>query len=329
MALIPHNTGVAIVTDVTTLSFPPAAGEFAYLETSRWDNITEAELQVTGKINAGAAFALADLEGFIGTLSSVSLADVEATVATNTATAGADHLFETGDGPMLATGLRALLDLETPGTNIDTVIEAIEPGTGGNSITITFADGDSNDEGTWDESGYPDLVFTFKTTVTTVADFEAAIADSEYIQVKVTGTAMNALVTTDDEFSEESLAGGCEAPPELDGVDVWIIKDDADEFLFASSLENALNEVAMDVTDTGMGEGVLVQTTEDSKRITWDSIGLLGPAFDGALDLDSNRSWRCKVEHSRAAVAYAIYADMTGADPETVSATITPVRDRV
>ncbi len=120
---------------------------------------------------------------------------------------------------------KAELDLETPGTNIDTVIEAVTGGTSGNLIAITFADGSAIDEGELTRVG-TEFTFAFKTTVTTVADFEAAVdaltGDDAIIQVKTPGTALSDLVTTDDEFVSENLAGGT-------GVtysDAWKAEDD-------------------------------------------------------------------------------------------------------
>jgi hypothetical protein len=106
---------------------------------------------------------------------------------------------------------KAFLDLETPGTNIDTVIEAVSGGTQGNLITITFADGSAVDEGELTRVGNA-FTFTFKTTVTTVLDFEDAVGaltgDDALIQVKTVGTPASTLVTTDDEFADEALASG-------------------------------------------------------------------------------------------------------------------------
>jgi hypothetical protein len=106
---------------------------------------------------------------------------------------------------------KAFLDLVTPGTNIDTVIEAVDGGTVGNLITITFVDGSALDDGALSRIGTA-FTFAFKTTVTTVADFEAAVGaltgDDALIQVKTIGTPTNALVTTDDEFAATPLASG-------------------------------------------------------------------------------------------------------------------------
>jgi hypothetical protein len=106
---------------------------------------------------------------------------------------------------------KAELDLDTPSTNCDTIIEATDAGTDGNSITILFVDGSLVDDGELTRDG-TDFTFTFKHNVTTVADFEAAVAalagDDDLIAVKTAGTAGNTLVTTDDEFVATPLAGG-------------------------------------------------------------------------------------------------------------------------
>lgn len=102
----------------------------------------------------------------------------------------------------------AFLDLATKTTNCDTVIQA-EAGLGvdGDDVTIAFADGDSNDDGTFDESAYPDITFSFKNGVTTVSDFEAAVAASTHLRVKTAGTGANVLASTVDEFGAAHLAG--------------------------------------------------------------------------------------------------------------------------
>lgn len=109
--------------------------------------------------------------------------------------------------------VRSELDLSGPGTNIDTVIEAVTGGEGGDDLTITFVDGGSG-AGVLSRVG-DDFTFTFANGVTTVANFEAAVAAlagaDKLIQVKTPGTGGNTLATTDDEFGPTSLAGGVNA----------------------------------------------------------------------------------------------------------------------
>lgn len=120
------------------------------------------------------------------------------------------------DDPGQTNGDRSFLDLETPGTNIDTVIEAVDPGVAGDDITITFVDGSAIDEGELTVVG-TDFTFAFKTAVTTVLDFEDAVdayvlaeGDDALIQVKTIGTPANVLATTDDEFGPTNLAAGAD-----------------------------------------------------------------------------------------------------------------------
>jgi len=196
-----------------------------------------------------------------------------------------DHVQVTFDHAILTgTGVRSFLDLETPGTNIDTVVEAIVPGEDGDDLAITFADGSDVDEGEWDESSAPELTFTFKDGVTTVADFEAAIAASEWIQVATAGTALNVLATTDDEFSSENLASGAEVVTRTDKffkatrkmavkriqyINPTGVAADADDYVELSFLKNAV-EIAAWSTKTGE-EGALTANT------------ILEPTIDGLL----------------------------------------------
>ncbi len=109
--------------------------------------------------------------------------------------------------------VRSELDLSGPGTNIDTVIEAVTGGEDGDGITITFQDGGSG-AGVLARVGTA-FTFTFANGVTTVANFEAAVAAlagaDKLIQVKTPGTGPTTLATTDDEFGPTALAGGVNA----------------------------------------------------------------------------------------------------------------------
>lgn len=114
------------------------------------------------------------------------------------------------NGLWVVHGSRASLDLEVPGTLIDTVVEAIAGGTGGNSITIAFA-ADGSGAGNITRSG-TDFTFHYESAVTTVANFEAAVAalagGDKLIRVKTAGTAGNVLTDPGDTFTATSLAGG-------------------------------------------------------------------------------------------------------------------------
>ena len=118
------------------------------------------------------------------------------------------------NGIWVAHGVHASKDLATVSTNIDTVIEARLGGTGGNTLKIaTVADGTGVGNMTY-AGAYPNTVFTFhyETTVTTVANFESALAAipvaDRHIIRKTAGTGTNALVSPADTFASTFLANG-------------------------------------------------------------------------------------------------------------------------
>lgn len=114
------------------------------------------------------------------------------------------------NGLWLVHGARAYLDLAVPGTLIDSVIEAIAGGTGGNSITMAFT-ADGTGVGSLTRSG-TDFTFHYESAVTTVGDFEAAVAaltgGDRLIRVKTAGTSATALVAPGDTFTATNLASG-------------------------------------------------------------------------------------------------------------------------
>lgn len=179
--------------------------------------------------------------------------------------------------------VKASLDLGNLGQNVDTVIEATSAGTAGNSLSITFEDGSAVDAGVLSRIGNA-FTFAFKTGVTTVLDFETAVialaGADDLIAVKTTGTPGSVLVTADDEFVATNLAGGVNPVDEFTATahgipdeakvrievqpggvlpaglaaltDYWaIVGGDPDKISLASSLINAQNNVAIDITTTG------------------------------------------------------------------------------
>ncbi len=98
----------------------------------------------------------------------------------------------------------AILDLSGVTTDVDTVIQAITPGA---IPHIVLQPGAADGVGTIAEVG--DVVtLTFKTTVTTVTQLEALIAQSTLISVLTPGTGTNVLDTADDSVSDTPLALG-------------------------------------------------------------------------------------------------------------------------
>jgi len=98
-------------------------------------------------------------------------------------------------------------------THANTVLQAVTGGTAGNSLTIAFASGGSG-AGVLTHSGNA-FTFTFQDGVTTVANFEAAVASSGagLISVKTPGTQSNVLTNAADVFNASAypFAGGLAA----------------------------------------------------------------------------------------------------------------------
>lgn len=317
---------LAIATDATALALPPGA----YGIVPDWWNaargaVPEFELEVWAPANL--ALTLAVLYG------------------------GTPHPFAPAALTPLAIELavKSLLNLATKTTNCDTVIEAVVAGHGGDAFTIRFVQsGAVANAGALTSIGKA-YTFTFKNGVTTVANFEAAIAASADLDVKTPGTAGHLLATGVDEFTVTALAGGDDtsfssvahgkfsgdgpfqiastiALPAglLPATNYWLIKEDADEFKLATSLANALGGVAVAAADVGSGVFML-SATADTQRIYWSTHdGLLGTAGDGAVTLTSQRGYRKRVAHSPRVVAYALVGTI---DTGTLSAALVPIQD--
>ncbi len=119
------------------------------------------------------------------------------TLATNTTLATATRYD---------TAAKASLNLATKTTNCNTVIRSKRADTSSNSYTIAFVAGGSG-------VGALTLVgtaytFTFATAVTTVTNFETAVAASVFLEVQTAGTGANLLAVVVDEFAATALAGG-------------------------------------------------------------------------------------------------------------------------
>lgn len=101
----------------------------------------------------------------------------------------------------------ASLDVSGPGAaTFNTVIEAVNEGPAGNLITLaTVADGTG--AGSLTESGTA-VTFHYQSGVTTVGNFETAVAGSTLIKVKTTGTGANVLNDPADTFSATNLSAG-------------------------------------------------------------------------------------------------------------------------
>lgn len=110
----------------------------------------------------------------------------------------------------IAGSAKASLALDPVTGDIDTVIEATTEGAGGNAITIAFV-ADGAGAGSFTRSGTA-LTFHYDDGVTTVTDFEAAIAaltgDDDIIGVKTAGTGAHTFDDPADTLAATALAGG-------------------------------------------------------------------------------------------------------------------------
>lgn len=109
---------------------------------------------------------------------------------------------------ILLEGVAAEYDFGVMERNVDSIIQASFDGDDGNVVTLEFVSGAVGSAGELDESGFPALVFTFLTGVTTVLDLETAIDAGTRAIVKTAGTAGNVLVEIVDEAGPVALAGG-------------------------------------------------------------------------------------------------------------------------
>lgn len=110
--------------------------------------------------------------------------------------------------------LASSLDLDGVTGDIDTIIEAAVPGAAGDDITIAFV-ADGTGAGTLDESAFPDIVFHFEDAVTTVTNFETAVAASTNLAVGTAGTGANVFNDPADVLAATNLASGSDDDDEL------------------------------------------------------------------------------------------------------------------
>lgn len=90
--------------------------------------------------------------------------------------------------------------------HVDTVVQENTDGREGNATTIALVV-DGTGVGHLDETAYPAIVFHFEPMVTTVADFEAALAASVHLHVLTPGTQVN-VFAVGDALAATHLAGG-------------------------------------------------------------------------------------------------------------------------
>lgn len=243
------------------------------------------------------------------------------------------------------------LDLSTKTTHCDTVIQAALPGAAptvpGDGLTIAFVQSaGAPAAGALTNVGKA-YTFTFKGGVTTVANFETAIAASADLAVKTPGTGANILAVTVDEFTATALAGAADAflshtthglltgdgPFQLTTsgalpaglallTDYWVVKTGANTFSVATSLANALAGIVVEFTTNGTPT---TTWTADATcaRIHWHSATLLGLAGDGVISLDAQAAYWDTRKHSPQFIAYAVTATF-GSGSGVVSGEVRP-----
>lgn len=106
-------------------------------------------------------------------------------------------------------GTKATLSLAPLTTNCETIVSARQGGDEGNDIRIRFV-ADGVGDGYLEENDTL-LTFHFQPGVTTVSDFETAVASSVLIEID-TLDGVGTLTTPGDVFGYQNLAGGLDAP---------------------------------------------------------------------------------------------------------------------
>lgn len=105
-----------------------------------------------------------------------------------------------------AESVKASLNLGPLTPTVDTVIRARIGGLGGNSITLAFA-ADGTGTGSLTQNGNA-LIFHFETGVTTVGNFQTAVAASSLVEIQTNDASLGDTFTAGDVMSQTALAGG-------------------------------------------------------------------------------------------------------------------------
>lgn len=167
-------------------------------------------------------------------------------------------------GDAVALG-KAELDLDGVTGDIDTIIEATTAGEDGNAITIAFvADGEG--AGSFTRVGTA-LTFHYEDAVTTVTDFETAVAalagGDDLIGVKTAGTGANVFNDPADTLVATPLAGGGNGEEVVEtGTDAVIRFIDG--VTTVAEIETAIDaSTLLEVDTTGTGATVLAAATDE------------------------------------------------------------------
>lgn len=359
-------SGVQLATEVTALTLSPptiavvpsgwngglVAGTAAAQPTTPDPSIAGS---ATGKQIPGKAYPTVGTGGSVPELDVAVWANGTRALTALTANGGEQHPLDTfADITVTPTpAVKASLDLSTKTTHCNAVIEAKVAGKAGDAITIAFV-ADGTGVGLLDESTFPALKFHYQSTVTTDANFEAAVTASANLDVKTPGTGANVFADPADTFTATALAGGDDSKMAatshglltgdgpvrvtttvtipaglLAGTDYYVIADDANDFSLAATLADAL--AGNIIQFTGAGSGTVKTTATGGsvplQRVFWTALALLGPANDGAASLTSSTAVRNTIPHRARTVAYALTATFGGGSGK-VSAAMYPVVDR-
>lgn len=149
------------------------------------------------------------------------------------------------------------------------------------------------------------------------------VADDDFTAVHGTETftAVAHGLKTGDGPIRLTNSGGALPAGLSTGTDYWIIRIDADTFYLAASLEDALENTKVTITDNGTGTHTLSDTTSTS-RVHWHSYGNLGNNGTGSISLTDQRGYTARVEHRPQVVAYAVTGTLSAG---SVSARMVPV----
>lgn len=121
-------------------------------------------------------------------------------------------ILRTSIQAVLDDGVSASLDMSMASVHVDSIIEAVDEGAGGNEITVELVGDALAQAGTIRVTG-TNVRIGFLPDVTTVADVELLVATISIVRVRTAGTASNVLDVS-DAFASTPLADGVDASSE-------------------------------------------------------------------------------------------------------------------
>lgn len=107
--------------------------------------------------------------------------------------------------------IKACAKLALAGAHIDSLLEALDGGALGNSITIELIDDASDPAGELEE-GETSVVLHFQSGASTTLDMEALLAGSTLVRVKEASATPSAVLDGGDVLAATPLVGGSDAP---------------------------------------------------------------------------------------------------------------------